>query len=353
MKIVVLAGGISPERDVSLCSASLISNALLSKGHQVAFVDVYEGIPDFEKKTEADLTALFEKPDSGKTFSYSISAKEPDLEALIASHGGRRELIGPGVLDLCRKADAVFIACHGGMGENGRLQAALDCIHVPYTGSGYLSCALAMDKHLSKTLLRHFSIPTVDWILFDPEKDTLDVVYEKIGFPCVVKPIGCGSSCGVSIVHDESEWEAAITYSTKYEKTCLIEKMVKGREFSIGILDGQALPIIEIIPKQGFYDYKNKYQANSTEEICPAALSEEKTKEAQGYALAVHRALGLGNYSRVDFILSEEDDTFYALEANNLPGMTPNSLLPQEARAIGISYEDLCEKLVLSASIKD
>jgi len=347
MKIVVLAGGISPERDVSLCSASLISNALLSKGHEVAFVDVYEGVSE-----GADLASLFAKPDSGKSYSYSIPETEPDLPALIASHGGRTELIGPGVLELCKMADAVFIGCHGGMGENGRLQAVLDCIDVPYTGSGYLGCALAMDKHLTKTLLLQFSIPTAKWLIFDPSKDTLEDVKREIGIPCVVKPIGCGSSCGVSIVHDESEWDNAIEYSTKYEKTCLVEKMISGREFSIGVLDGQALPIIEIIPKEGFYDYKNKYQANATEEICPAALSPEQTKEAQALAVAVHRALGLGNYSRVDFILSNEDGKFYCLEANNLPGMTPNSLIPQEARAIGIAYEDLCEKLVLSASRK-
>ena len=347
MKIVVLAGGISPERDVSLCSASLISNALLSKGHEVAFVDVYTGLED-----TTDLKSAFATKESGKTYSYTIPETEPDLEALIASHGGRRELIGPGVLDLCRMADAVFIGCHGGMGENGRLQAVLDCIDVPYTGSGYLGCALAMDKHLSKTLLSHFNIPTAEWVLFDPSKDSIEIIREKLGFPCVVKPIGCGSSCGVSIVHDESEWNAAIEYSTKYENVCLVEKMIHGREFSIGVLDGEALPIIEIRPKQGFYDYKNKYQADATEEICPAPLSPEKTKEAQGLAVAVHRALGLGNYSRVDFILSEEDDKFYCLEANNLPGMTPNSLIPQEARAIGIAYEDLCEKLVLSASKK-
>ncbi|MBO4474870.1 MAG: D-alanine--D-alanine ligase [Clostridiales bacterium] len=347
MKIVVLAGGISPERDVSLCSASLISNALLSKGHEVAFVDVYEGVPE-----GADMTALFAKPDSGKTYSYAIPEKEPDLAALIATHGGRKELIGPGVLELCKMADAVFIGCHGGMGENGRLQAVLDCIDVPYTGSGYLGCALAMDKHLTKTLLLQFNIPTAKWVIYDPSVNTLEDIKREIGIPCVVKPIGCGSSCGVSIVKDESEWDDAITYSTKYEKTCLVEQMIKGREFSIGVLDGQALPIIEIIPKQGFYDYKNKYQANATEEICPAPLNPEQTKEAQALAVAVHKALGLGNYSRVDFILSEEDGHFYCLEANNLPGMTPNSLIPQEARAVGIAYEDLCEKLVLSASRK-
>ena len=346
MKIVVLAGGISPERDVSLCSASLISNALLKKGHEVALVDIYLGLSQ-----GCDLEKLFVTKASGKSFSYSVPETEPDLEALIAQNGGRRELIGPGVIEICKKADAVFLGCHGGMGENGRLQAVLDCYNIPYTGSSYIGCALAMDKALSKNLFVTNGIPTPDWLLYNPEKDSLSEVRAKIGLPCAVKPIGCGSSCGVSLVHNEEEWEPAIKYSTKYEKICLIEKMISGREFSIGILDGKALPVIEIRPKQGFYDYKNKYQADATEEICPAPLSEEKTARVQKLALSVHRLLGLGNYSRVDFLLSDKDDKFYCLEANNLPGMTPNSLLPQEARAVGISYEDLCEKLVLSARV--
>ncbi len=347
MKIVVLAGGISPERDVSLCSASLISNALLKKGHEVAFVDIYLGL---DEKTS--LESYFVTKDSGKEFFYKIPETEPDLEALIASQGGRRELIGPGVIEICKIADAVFLGGHGGMSENGRLQAVLDCYNIPYTGSSYIGSALAMDKNISKTLFTHYGIPTAEWMIFDPKKDSLAMVQEKIGFPFAVKPTGCGSSCGVSLVHNEAEWAPAIEYTTKYEDICLIEKMVHGREFSIGILDGNVLPIIEIRPKQGFYDYKNKYQADATEEICPAPLSPERTKEAQDLALKVHKLLGLGNYSRVDFILSDKDDKFYCLEANNLPGMTPNSLLPQEAKAIGISYEDLCERLVLSASCK-
>lgn len=344
MKIVVLAGGLSPERDVSLCSASLISNALLSKGHEVAFVDIYIGI-----QKDISLESLFFTKETGKQFSYKIPEAEPDLEALIKSQGGRRELIGPGVLDICKMADAVFLGGHGGMSENGRLQAVLDCMNIAYTGSGYFGSALAMDKDISKTLFLQFGIPTAEWMLFDPKKDSVDDVKKKIGYPCAVKPTGCGSSCGVSLVHNDAEWKAAIEYSTKYEDICLIEKMVSGREFSVGILDGKALPVIEIRPKQGFYDYKNKYQDNATDELCPAPLSAERTEEIQKLAVNVHNLLRLGNYSRVDFILSDKDDKFYCLEANNLPGMTPNSLLPQEALAVGITYENLCERLVLSA----
>jgi D-alanine-D-alanine ligase len=253
---------------------------------------------------------------------------------------------------MCKFADRVFLGLHGSHGENGQVQALLDAFDIQYTGCDYLGCAIAMDKDLSKSLARAAGYLTADWIVDVPEKLTFERVSEEIGIPCVVKPIGNGSSCGVSIVKSQDEFEAAINYAASYHQRILIEKYIKAREITISIVNDKALPVTEIIPHEGFYDYKNKYQANATEEICPAALSPEQTKEAQALAVAVHRALGLGNYSRVDFILSNEDGKFYCLEANNLPGMTPNSLIPQEARAIGISYEDLCEKLVLSASRK-
>ncbi|HPE38404.1 MAG TPA: D-alanine--D-alanine ligase [Bacillota bacterium] len=344
MKILVLAGGISPERDVSLSSGSLIANALLSKGHHVAFADVYEGIDSID-----DVEALFYKPESGKKFSYQIQATEPDLDAIIAAHGGRKELIGPNILPLAKAADVVFVALHGAMGENGMLQAVFDCFDITYTGSDYVGSAIAMDKNISKTLMRYEGIPTADWMLFNTATDTMQKVIDAIGFPCVVKPLGCGSSCGISLVHDSNEWEKAITYAKKYESLIMVEKLIPGREFSIGVLEGEALPIIEIVPNEGFYDYENKYQAGKTQEICPAVLTDEETKTAQALAVAAHNALHLGDYARIDFILNQNDHTFYCLEANNLPGMTPVSLLPQEAAATGLSYENLCEKLCLLA----
>ncbi|MBO4746560.1 MAG: ATP-grasp domain-containing protein, partial [Clostridiales bacterium] len=211
---------------------------------------------------------------------------------------------------------------------------------------------LAMDKDISKAIIASRGIKTAKWIIKPAEEITIDDIKATIGIPCVVKPIGCGSSCGVSIVKTDAEFNKAISYAASYKQEVLIEEFITGREITIGVVNDEALPIIEIIPHEGFYDYKNKYQANATEEICPAPLTDEQTAEAQSLAVAVHNTLGLGNYSRVDFILSEEDGKFYCLEANNLPGMTPNSLIPQEARAAGIGYEDLCEKLVLSASRK-
>lgn len=347
MNIVVLAGGLSPERDVSLSSGSLIANALMDGGHAVILVDVYEGV---------DTAAPFVSAKDGKRYSFTIPGTAPDLEAIKKRNGGRRELIGPGVLDTCRSADAVFIALHGGMGENGQLQAVLDVYGIRYTGSGYAGSLLAMDKDISKRLLLKDSIPTAEWVLIDapkgkPVAKLVEEVEAAIGLPCVVKPCNCGSSIGVSIVEDSKSLAAALEDARAYESSILVERKITGREFSIGVLDGTALPPIEIVPKAGFYDYANKYQAGMTEEICPARLTPAETVKVQRLAQAAHRCLRLGSYSRIDFILDAEG-TFWCLEANTLPGMTPTSLLPQEAKAAGISYLELCERICKSALAK-
>ncbi len=334
MKIVVLAGGLSPERDVSLSSGCLIANALRESGHRVLLLDVYEGI----SVVESDYESLFEDK-SGKPYHYKVPDKEPDLEEIKRRNNNRNN-----VLEICRSADVVFIALHGAMGENGQLQAVFDVMGIKYTGTGYIGSLLAMDKDLAKKLLRQANIPTADWLTFTGSVSAEEVM-KKVGLPCVVKPCSAGSSIGVSIVKSVEELEAAIAYAGKVEPNILIEKMIPGREFSVGILDGTALPVIEIIPKQGFYDYKNKYQAGLTEEICPARLSREDTERVQDLALQVHKALRLGTYSRIDFILSQTGE-FVCLEANTLPGMTPTSLLPQEAAALGISYVELCNRIV-------
>lgn len=349
MKIVVLAGGLSPERDVSLSSGSLIANALREANHRVLLLDLYEGISD-----KNDFASLFrDKTDA--PYSYTVPEDEPDLEAVKRRNGNPKSLIGPNVLNLCQEADVVFIALHGAMGENGQLQAIFDTLGIKYTGTGYIGSLLAMDKDISKKLLHQAGIPTAEWITVTAGSAVNQKVQsytplvknisEKIGIPCVVKPCSAGSSIGVSIVHNTDELQQALEYANNVESNILIEKKIPGREFSVGILDGVALPVIEIIPQKGFYDYKNKYQPGSTLEICPADLSVPDAKRVQELALKVHSLLRLGAYSRIDFILNVMGD-FICLEANTLPGMTPTSLLPQEALANGISYVDLCSRIV-------
>lgn len=344
MKVLVLAGGLSPERDVSLSSGSLIANALREAGHRVLLVDVYEGIAIGESGYEQ----AFQTKEEGAPYAYTVPEQEPDLIALKERNHNGDALVGPNVPGLCSVADAVCIALHGAMGENGQIQAALDVMGIKYTGTGYAGSLLAMDKDLSKKLLTGAGIKTPRWLMYDKDSMAVESVIETIGLPCVVKPRGAGSSIGVSIVRDRDSLKNAISEAARVEPHILIEEMIPGREFSVGILEGKALPVIEIVPKEGFYDYRNKYQAGLTEEICPAGLSADETEAVQNLALAVHAELRLGSYSRIDFIL-DGSGNFTCLEANTLPGMTPTSLLPQEALAAGISYGELCDRLVKAA----
>ncbi len=334
LKITVLAGGYSPERDVSFLSASLIANSLCRSGHSVALVDVffpYQGILGDDAFT------------TDGNFMYTIPKDPPDLDALRQEVPGTA-LVGDRVLELCAASDVVFLALHGGMGEDGRIQAILSSMGIPYTGSDFSSCLTAMDKYLSKLLFRAHGVPTADYTLVKNGE-----IPRGVSYPCVVKPCSCGSSVGVSIVQNEKELRKALDFAGQYETKILIEEMIVGREFSVGILNGTALPAIEIRPKDGFYDYERKYQSGMTEEICPAELSEAEAERLADCALKAHRALGLGSYSRIDFIREEKTGRFVCLEANTLPGMTPMSLLPQEAAAAGISYDELCLTIAMSA----
>ena len=347
MRITVLGGGLSPERDVSKKSASLIANALLRKGHEVALVDLYDGIED-----DSDVSGLFRKGTS-QEFTFTIPEKEPDLEEVIRSHGGRREWLGPRVIEICQKSDAVFIGLHGSHGENGQIQAVLDAYGISYTGCNYLGCAIAMDKDLSKALIVGAGYKTAKWITRSYEYMTVKKVLDEVGLPCVVKPIGCGSSCGVSVVKSEEELKSAIDLAASYKQLILVEEYIKGREITVGILDGKALPIIEIVPHEGFYDYKNKYQAGLTDHICPARFDEEHTARAQKLAEKFFAILRMDSYGRIDMIFNEEEDDFYFIEANNLPGMTNTSLVPDAAAVVGIAYDDLVESIVTAAVSKE
>lgn len=341
MRIVVLAGGLSPERDVSLSSGSLIANALIENGHDVFLLDLYLGVQNNSNEIQ------FLNRATNKSYEYKVPPLEPNLERLKDESGNGDNLIGKNVIELCKSSDVVFISLHGSIGENGQLQAVFDTFGIRYTGTGYIGSLLAMDKDISKKLMIANQIKTADWKFYNIQQlDSCD--FSNVKYPCVVKPCSCGSSVGITIVENSTELQKAVNSAKLYEDRILIEDKIVGREFSVGVLDGVALPVIEIIPKAGFYDYINKYQSGMAEEVCPADISCNITREIQSAALAVHKALRLGYYSRIDFILNNKNE-LYCLEANTLPGMTPTSLLPQEAKVVGISYNKLCDKIAMPA----
>lgn len=341
MNIVILAGGLSTERDVSITSGSMVAGALRKRGHRVVLLDVFMGY----EHDECDIEALFEQ---GYDFTENLGVREiiPDLEKVKAQRRDKSDrFLGEHVEEICRYADISFLALHGDNGENGRLQATFDLLGIKYTGSGYLGSAVAMNKGITKSIFLNHGVGTPAGDSFKPEDKENGKLDLWNTFPCVVKPCSGGSSVGVSIVENKAYFMKAMDEAFAYEKEVLVEQYIKGREFSIGVIDGKALPIIEIIPKEGFYDYVNKYQSGKTEEICPAELDEKTTKFLQAEAEKAYNALQLDAYGRVDFLL-DKDGNAYALEANTLPGMTSSSLIPQEAAAVGISYEELCDRII-------
>ena len=334
MKIAVVCGGLSNERDVSITSGSCVARALREKGHKVVLLDLYYGYSG----KYMDPAELFEREQ--EDLRYSVREETPDIEKMIADGDGSR--IGKNVIEICRAADISFLALHGEDGENGKVQATFDMFGIRYTGSGYLGSALAMNKELSKALFRHSGIPTPAGIVLEKGAES----YEDVGFPCVVKPCSGGSSVGTSIVYSRDEYDAALEFAFRFEARVLVERYVKGRELTVGVVDGRAMPVIEIIPKSGWYDYKNKYQAGLTEELCPAPLSPEDTDRVQRLAERVAEALMIDVYCRADFLMDESDGQLYCLEANTLPSMTPTSLVPQMGAAQGMDFGEVCEKII-------
>jgi len=339
MKIVVLCGGLSMERNVSITSSTLICRALRQMGHQAVLVDMFYGLEDLETAPEALFDHLPELADT------RVSEEAPDLDAVRASRKWKSpSLVGKGVFELCALADVVFLGLHGACGEDGRIQAALDLMGIPYTGSGYLGSAIAMDKDLTKRLVRAEGVRTPEWRVASFREQSPEAIADSTALPCVVKPVDSGSSIGVAIAHTRQELIVALEHNRALGRV-ILEEYVKGRELQVGILKGESLPSIEIIPKQGFYDYKNKYQAGAAVELCPAPVEPAVEEELRATALKVHRLLGLKTYSRADFILDGEGRLCF-LEINTLPGMTPTSLMPQEAAAVGIDYGQLCQRIV-------
>ena len=343
MKIVVLCGGLSPERDVSISSGTRIAKTLKQNGHQIVLVDMYFGLENWQ----GSLDDIFDNPPPLN--DMLISEQEPDLNEIRSMRRiDTGSDFGDRVIDVCQMADIVFMGLHGQCGEDGKVQAAFDLLGIRYTGSGFLGSAVAMDKDMTKQIIAQHQIRTAAWRTYSCSKVSSEMVLRDLTLPLVVKPDNSGSSIGVSIVHSEDDLKKALKTVARDSDYVVIEQYIKGREIQVGILDGKALPSIEIIPKDSFYDYKNKYQANATEEICPAPIGDAETRAVSEATARGFEALRLRGYARFDYMLDDEGNV-WCLEANTLPGMTPTSLLPQEAAAAGISYDELCERIAMLA----
>lgn len=330
MRITVLTGGASAERDVAIASATQVVAALRGRGHQVAVVDLAGGyLSDDQERL---------------LLKAAVNRTPPDLAGL-----DQREqamlLSGLAALPAVRTAEVLFLALHGGRGEGGALQAVLDVIGVPYTGSGVLGCGLAMDKDVAKQLFRQAAVPTPDWVMAPV---TAEVAGERLGWPLIVKPSKQGSTVGLTLVPSPDGFDAAVAEAFRHDDEVMVEAFVAGRELTVGVLSGEPLAVGEIIPRHEIFDYECKYQPGMAQEIFPADLPASLTRECQRLSVAAHGALKLGGYSRVDFRLTP-DGHASCLEVNTLPGLAPTSLLPQSAAAAGIEFGELCERICHTA----
>lgn len=322
MKIVLLAGGSSPEREISLRSGKAIYKALIELGHEVKLVDPALG------KTQPDSEDEFFNPDSNKE---KISTKN---------------YIDAFQLNVFSNADLVFIALHGKWGEDGTVQSILDLMNLKYTGSGVLASSIGIDKNITKVIVKHFGVKTPEWRLLSKQnKNELNKVVEEIGFPCIFKPNDQGSTIGFSLINNIEEVVSAFEEALKFSDYVLIEKYIKGRELTVSILGDEALPIVEVKPKHQLYDYECKYTKGMTQYICPAELEADVAIEIQNQALAAFKACKCEIFGRVDFIL-DENNIPYFLEINTIPGMTDLSLVPMAAKAVGINFNDLVNRII-------
>ena len=324
LRIAVLMGGTSAERDVSLASGIRITEALRKQGHEVVAVDTVAGLLSAEDERRLLQGGV-------------VKTAPPDTKALLRMNAAMQ-----GTLKSLPQADVLFLALHGGQGEDGTLQALLDLTGVPYTGSGHLASALAMDKDLSKHLFRAAGVPTADWLMAPA---TVEQVRDTLGFPVIVKPSKQGSTVGLTIVKKPEQLAPAIATAFEHDDEVMIERFIPGRELTVGILGDAVLPVGEIISKNEIYDYEAKYTPGMAVEEFPAKLSETEAKTVQGLAKKAFDALKLRGYARIDFRMGT-DGVFYCLEANTLPGMTQTSLIPQAAAAAGIGFPELCDRIV-------
>ncbi len=329
LKIAVLLGGTSAERDVSLVSGVEVAKALQSKGHTVEAIDCAFGNRLVQNWNQGSAEIIHVEPSE-------IEAQKAQLDRNIfktVDYISRNEF------------DLVFLALHGGYGENGQLQALLDLAGVPYAGCGYEASVLAMDKHFSKIMFEKAGVPTAPWVLLQSPDEFRPEMLEPIGFPVVVKPNDQGSTVGLTIADSLQMVPEAVKLAFRYSKTVMLEKFIPGRELTVPVLGDQALPVIEIIPEHGIYDYECKYQSGKSRYVVPAKLPDHLTQKVSQYALKAFRELRCRDYARIDFRLFENSDRLFCLEVNSLPGMTPTSLVPKSAKATGLDFPELVEKI--------
>ncbi|HKN67944.1 MAG TPA: D-alanine--D-alanine ligase [Gemmatimonadaceae bacterium] len=342
MHISVLMGGTSAERDVSLASGLRVTEALRSRGHDVVPIDTARGpLSRDDEKALLARKVVQTTPPSQSELDRMARETLPQMQRVLPS---------------LREADVVFLGLHGGAGEDGTIQALLDLAGIPYTGSGHLASALAMDKDLSKHLFARNEVQTAEWVMAMSEsaepksaagKRFRDETLSSLGLPVVVKPSKQGSTVGLSVVKKAQDLAGAIGEAFRYDDEVMIERFIAGRELTVGILGDEALPVGEIIPKHEIYDYECKYQAGMAVEEFPAKISAAQTSTVQEMARRAFRALKLRGCARIDFRMSEDNGgEFFCLEANTLPGMTQTSLIPQAAAAAGIEFPELCERIV-------
>ncbi len=324
LKVAVLFGGTSAERDVSIASGSQVVKALRQGGHDVIAVDT--------------VTGVLNAADEQKLLSSGVAPLPPDTDSLDALRSNTATVLQARELE---QIDVIFLALHGGTGENGTLQALLDLVGIPYIGSGVLGSAVAMDKDLAKRLMLVAGVPTPVWLMAPVESAE---VGERVGWPAIVKPNKQGSTVGLTIVRAAEELQPAIELAYRHDDEAMIEQFIAGRELTVPILGDQALPVGEIIVEREIFDYETKYQPGMAQEIFPADLTGPETVQVQMLALKAHTALKLGGYSRVDFRMAG-DGSFWFLEANTLPGMTAASLFPKGARAAGLSFPQVVEQI--------
>jgi D-alanine-D-alanine ligase len=326
MRVTVLTGGATAERAVAFASASQIVAALRSRDHDVHVVDT--------------CTGLLDDAEEANVLGGTVGTTPPSVAELEEQE---RKMLSEGLAELAvvRGSDVLFLALHGGAGEGGTLQAILDVIRVPYTGSGQLASALAMDKDLSKRLFRAAGVPVPAWFMAPV---TPEDVKTGLGWPAIVKPSKQGSSVGLTLVRKPQDLDGAVQLAKRYDDEVMVEQFIPGRELTVAVLGDMPLPVGEIVPKHELFDYESKYTPGMSEETFPAKIATRLARQLQEYALLAHRALKLGGYSRVDFRVSPDGDIF-CLEANSLPGMTRTSLYPQAALAAGIDFPEMCERI--------